>query len=476
MKIRKFLSGGTAIAVAVAVSVVSVPLAHAATTDSTTPGAYNVVQTQRLLDTRRGVGAPEVPVAARATLTFHATTAIDPKVKVAAVVLNVTAVGPKQYGFLTVYPTGTRLPLASNLNFQAGQNVPNLVVTPVAANGDVSIYNGSNGTVDMLADIHGYYVGGTNTGVLGTFVPMPSQRFLDTRGGIPGRAPQVGPKAVLKLQIAGTHGIPTNAYAVVANVTAVHGAGKGFITVYQGDPMPFVSNLNYEKGQDRANLSLIALAADGSLSLYNGSPTAVDLVVDITGYYVGGGDPTNGPAANGALVTGTPIRIFDTRLPGGEPAGALTTSQILIPGFQDPFVRSVFKSVVVNVTAVEPQAAGFLTTYDGVGLLPSVSSSNFQPNHDVAGEVVLPVNPGDPNQTPDPGGTISIYNGSYGNVQLVVDLTGYILAPSPFLAVTNGTQAKASGVPNANRIAKALAIIKKASHTPAASPVSIKVK
>lgn len=459
MKIRKFLSGGTAIAVAVAVSVVSVPLAHAATTDSTTPGAYNVVQTQRLLDTRRGVGAPEVPVAARATLTFHATTAIDPKVKVAAVVLNVTAVGPKQYGFLTVYPTGTKLPLASNLNFQAGQNVPNLVVTPVAANGDVSIYNGSNGTVDILADIHGYYVGGANTGVLGTFVPMASQRLLDTRQGIPGRAPQVGPKAVLKLQIAGTHGIPANADAVVANVTAVHGAGKGFITAYQGDPMPFVSNLNYEKGQDRANLSLIALANDplnpannGSLLLYNGSPTAVDLVVDVTGYYVGGGDPINGPAANGSLVTGTPFRIFDTRLPGGSPAGALTTSKIQVFAPGDPTFQ-FFKSVVVNVTAVDPEDAGFLTTYDGVGTLPSVSSSNFQPRHDVAGEVVLPVDPAD--------GTISIYNGSYGNVDLVVDLTGFIIGTPP----TGTALAKTAPLSADKRIA--------ASKFPASTPVSI---
>ena len=37
------------------------------------------------------------------------------------------------------------LPLASNLNFVAGQTIPNLVVAPVGADGKVDFYNGSSG-------------------------------------------------------------------------------------------------------------------------------------------------------------------------------------------------------------------------------------------------------------------------------------------------------------------------------------------
>lgn len=452
MKIRTLLSGGTAVAVVAAISVVSVPLAHA---DQTTPGSFNTVPSHRILDTRSGLGAAQMPVAAGATLTFNATAGIG--ADVAAVVLNVTAVNPKAAGYLTAYAAGTAQPLASNLNFQIGQNVPNLVVTPVGAGGNVSVYNGSPGTVEVLADIHGYFLGGLNTGEPGTLVPMPSHRFLDTRRGLGAPKARVAPRSVIKLAIAGLGGIPADASAVAANVTAVLGAGKGFITAFEGDPTPVASTVNYEKNENRANLSLISVnAADGTVSLYNGSPTTVDLVVDVTGYFVGGA-----PSADGSFVPSTPFRIFDTRETGGRPAGALTTSKVRVFPAGDP-TFAFFKAVVVNVTAVDPQAPGFLTTWDGNGPLPSVSSSNFQPKHDVAGAVVLPVNS---------DGTISIYNGSYGNVDLVVDVTGFFFA----LPDSSGP-AKAAPISASKRIADALAAMKKFSETPASTPVSITTK
>ena len=81
-----------------------------------------------------------------------------PTTHVGAVVLNVTAVdhtGADSY--LTVYPKGPNLPLASNLNFVAGQTIPNLVVVPVGVDGKVSIYN-NRGAVDVVADVQGWFV------------------------------------------------------------------------------------------------------------------------------------------------------------------------------------------------------------------------------------------------------------------------------------------------------------------------------
>ena len=49
----------------------------------------------------------------------------------------------------------------SNLNFQAGQNIPNLVIVPVGADGKIQLFNGSGGTVHLLADVTGYILGGT---------------------------------------------------------------------------------------------------------------------------------------------------------------------------------------------------------------------------------------------------------------------------------------------------------------------------
>ena len=78
-----------------------------------------------------------------------------PAAGVRTVILNVTAAGPTQDSFITVWPEGTR-PNASNLNTTAGQNIPNLVVAGVGADGKVRLFNKS-GSVHLIADVMGYY-------------------------------------------------------------------------------------------------------------------------------------------------------------------------------------------------------------------------------------------------------------------------------------------------------------------------------
>jgi hypothetical protein len=71
----------------------------------------------------------------------------------AAVVLNATVVAAGD-GFATVFPCGQSRPLASNLNFVAGQVVPNAVVAKVGAGGRVCIY--VHGAADLVVDVNGY--------------------------------------------------------------------------------------------------------------------------------------------------------------------------------------------------------------------------------------------------------------------------------------------------------------------------------
>ncbi len=80
-----------------------------------------------------------------------------PAAGASAVILNVTAVDPAGIGFVTVWPAGQARPLASNLNFLTGGTVPNLVVAKLGADGKVSIYNGSESTVHLIADVAGWY-------------------------------------------------------------------------------------------------------------------------------------------------------------------------------------------------------------------------------------------------------------------------------------------------------------------------------
>jgi hypothetical protein len=70
--------------------------------------------------------------------------------------MNVTATNPTAASFLTVYPTGEIRPSVSNLNFTTGQTIPNLVIARVGAGNQVTFYNAA-GTVDVVADLAGYY-------------------------------------------------------------------------------------------------------------------------------------------------------------------------------------------------------------------------------------------------------------------------------------------------------------------------------
>ena len=87
------------------------------------------------------------------------------------------------------------------------------------------------------------------------------------------------------LPVEGRIGIPTDAYAVVVNVTAVAPTATGFLTVYgSGVARPTASSLNFVPGQVVPNLVVSGTGADGRLAIFNFTG-ATDVVVDIVGWY-----------------------------------------------------------------------------------------------------------------------------------------------------------------------------------------------
>ena len=93
-----------------------------------------------------------------------------------AVVANVTVTGGTASSFLTAFADGTSRPLASNLNFTAGESVPNRVIVPLSAGGALDLYNAS-GTVNAIVDVDGYFSSATS----GYFEPVAPARICDTR-------------------------------------------------------------------------------------------------------------------------------------------------------------------------------------------------------------------------------------------------------------------------------------------------------
>ena len=71
-------------------------------------------------------------------------------------VLNVTAVNTTAASFFTVYPSTGSQPTASDVNWLAGQIVPNLTVATLGTSGAVDVYNHA-GSADLVIDAFGYF-------------------------------------------------------------------------------------------------------------------------------------------------------------------------------------------------------------------------------------------------------------------------------------------------------------------------------
>jgi hypothetical protein len=202
------------------------------------------------------------------------------------VVLNVTVTGPTTPSFVTVWPEGASRPLASNLNFVPGQTVPNRVIVKVGTGGKVDLYN-LTGSVDLVADVGGYFTDSTPGGTGTRFVGLTPTRILDTRdgtGGYPVGA--IGAGSSYAVSIWGAGGVPSGATAVVANLTVANPTAFSYLTAWPPDaPRPTASDLNFMPGQTVPNLVVVKIGAGGKINFYNFAG-ATDAVVDVVGYYV----------------------------------------------------------------------------------------------------------------------------------------------------------------------------------------------
>ncbi len=199
-----------------------------------------------------------------------------------AVALNVTVDQPADPGFLTVYPCGTPVPNASNLNYLKGQTVPNAVSTGLGNDGKVCLY--SQFATNVIVDLQGWF------SAPGPLNAVPPVRIADTRAGAGANVPYptskvpLSPRTPFEVPVAGLNGVPADAGAVSLNVTVANPVDPGFLTVYPcGQPVPLASNLNYAAGQTVPNAVQSGVGTGGKVCLY--SQFATDVFIDLNGWY-----------------------------------------------------------------------------------------------------------------------------------------------------------------------------------------------
>ncbi|MCU1400139.1 MAG: hypothetical protein JWN62_3248 [Acidimicrobiales bacterium] len=312
--------------------------------------SYKGLNPARLLDTR--AGQPTIDDQFETGTPVAGGTSIDlsvlgrgglPSTKVGSVALNVTVAGATAGGFVTVFPTGGTRPTASNLNFVAGQVVPNMVIVPVGASGRITLYN-SNGSTDLAVDVLGWFPTGTS------YTGLNPARLLDTRSGQPTVDAQyqgfgaAGTAGQIDVPMLGRGGVPASGVGAVAlNVTATGPTASSFITVFPtGAGRPTASNINLTPGATVPNMVIVKIGTGGMVSLFNQSGNT-DLIVDVLGWFPldstdgGGGSTSTSPG--GSTTTAAPTTTTTVPVPG--PTELVSVANTAPPGNGDSKTAAV---------------------------------------------------------------------------------------------------------------------------------------
>jgi hypothetical protein len=402
----------SAVSMLVAFIVALSPVASVHAAPGTT-SAYVATSPTRVLDTRLGLNGSRLAPGGRLDLTIAGRAPVP--VGATAVVLNLTVTEAGRAGFVTAWPAGQAMPLASAINYERpGQTIANLVTVPLGDGGAVSFF--SQNDVELVADVQGYFVGATSASS-GRFLPLEPIRVIDTR--LPG-TPHPGALAAGETMAIDLRplGVAPDAAAAVLKVTVVDAAGAGFWTVFPGGTRPEASNVNVDVAGQTIPNQVIATLAGGVTNIY--AQTGGHLVVDLVGWFTGPSAPVQ---AAGLFTPVAPTRLVDTREITNGPgmiAGRNQKVEVNVGG-RATIPTTGVAAVVVNATVTETLGEGYFSLWAARTYRPNVSSLNaVAPGQTFANHVISLVSEG--------GFNFYTQNGAH----LVADVTGWFSGtPTP---------------------------------------------
>ena len=329
-----------------------------------------------------------------------------------------TVVGQQAAGFVSVGPSIGSNPSTSTINFPTKDVRANGVFVSLNDTGKLqAVYRSSAGKkAHILLDVTGYFVVGPTGNEYFSVTPA---RFLDTRVNVPGGAHILSRGVPYAFAVGGrTVGgttIPSDAVAITGNLTVTGQTKAGYLSLTPTSiPSPTTSSLNFPVGDTRANNVTAKLGAGGILYVVYQAATSgqAHAILDITGYFRNNG-------AGMSFVPLAPARTVDTRIDQGivDPLQASAPKSWTVRGAGG--VGSDAGAFTGNLTVIGQTKAGFVSVTPTPNANPGTSTINF-PKGDVrANGLAAPVNNAD-------GKASAVYKtAGSGNVQVIVDVTGY---------------------------------------------------
>ncbi|MFZ6005503.1 MAG: Calx-beta domain-containing protein, partial [Actinomycetota bacterium] len=383
-------------------------------TDDDAAGTYNPVTPARVLDTRSGIGRPGTSkVTGGQTVTLDVTGVGGvPTSGVRAVAINVTVTGPTGGGFVSATPSGSST--TSNVNYATGEVVANLVIVPVANDGNIRLY--TSRTTHIVGDVFGWFSNDAAATPGSHFTSLTPTRVLDTRNGtgVPGGSTAklaAGTNRVL--DITGAGGVPNSGVAaVILNVTVTKPTVSSFLSVTPNGGTS-TSNINFAAGETVAGHVIVPVDGSGVIRYAVGGG-ATHVVADVFGWFA-----TPGTLTGSVLTTVTPARLLDTRPNPDDRLGPDEYGVLQIAG-EGGVPAEGAAAAVLNLTVTQPTASSYLTV--SLNGEDGTSNINFVKNQTVANLAVVPIH--------DFFGDIVIYNNA-GYVHIIVDVFAWFSTPAP---------------------------------------------
>jgi hypothetical protein len=253
------------------------------------------------------------------------------------------------------------------------------------------------------------------------FVAMTPCRIADTRAaqgfsgafGPPGLAPKKEQGKTFPIRSNTTCPVPSIAQAYSFNLTVVAPVPFGFITAYPTPgPRPLAATLNWAQSLIAGNAAIVPAGTSGSVDLYAYADTdlAIDIVIDINGYYAPPGDLSGNTALGiGALGNNT-TGLFNTANGTSALQNNTTGSRNTATGDNALSGNTTGSyNSASGVLALASNTTGSSNTASGILALTSNTTGSY---NTASGDAALS------------GNTTGIYNTASGTLALYGNITG----------------------------------------------------
>ena len=385
-------------------------------------GSFHPVDSTRVLDTRThgglaSAGISRFAVAGHGPIPFGA----------AAVAVNITVLTPARAGSLSVFPGDTGWNGAASVSFIAGQTKQSMLIAVLGSNGSLAIRNNTGASIQLIADVAGYYTGGTPSAP-GTFKAIGFQRVFDTRAT--GSRP-VPAGSVTTVPVAGKGAIPASGVAgVVANLTVISPARSGSVSTYaSGTAWDGSASVSFAAARSEQDVLSISLGSDGALVIRNNTAVPLQVVLDVLGYVLAGGAVDYGSYQPVAPT----YRALDERNASQPPVQPVSTVAVLpagvastVPGPVPPWGLA---ATVARVSILSPARAGSISVFRADRGWNGAASISFPAGVSVQQQLTTPLGPDQ---------QLAVRNNTGAPLTVVIDVLGYYLGePNPLHRVSS---------------------------------------